>query len=383
MLGTRIQSEFSRLFGTVPLMIASPGRINLIGEHTDYNGGFVLPAAIDKSIYFGFAKNNTRTARVYSLDYKAMETFELDERQPREKGWINFILGVTVQLQRAGHPVEGFDCVFGGDIPIGAGLSSSAALENGVGMGLSELFELEIPKQELILHSQRAEHEFAGVKCGIMDMFASMMGRKGHALRLDCRSLDFAYFPLSLGGFKLVLLDTRVEHSLGDSAYNTRREECRQGVEKVASRYPQVRSLRDVSLDRLNEVKQDLPGKVYDRCRYVIAENQRVLKSCELLAQGDLAGFGREMYSSHDGLSGLYEVSCPELDFLVAQARENPHVLGARMMGGGFGGCTLNLVASDQVDAFVSELYESYERAFGIALKSYVVATSDGTRRLF
>lgn len=382
MLTNQIRTEFYRLFERVPLLIASPGRINLIGEHTDYNEGFVLPAAIDKSIYLGFAKNGTRSCQVFSLDYQAMDSFSLDELVPREKGWINFLMGVAAQLQHAGYPIEGFDCVFGGDIPIGAGLSSSAALENGVGMGLSELFDLKVPNLELVNFSQKAEHDFAGVKCGIMDMFASMMGRSGHALRLDCRSLEFAYFPLSLGEYELLLLDTSVEHSLGDSAYNTRREECQTGVDKVRTRFPHVSSLRDVSVDMLAAVKPELPGKVYDRCSYILAENQRLLSSCEALEAGNLAAFGEAMYASHDGLSRLYEVSCEELDFLVAQTSDNPHVLGARMMGGGFGGCTINLIASKHVDHFLSDVSKSYEEAFGISLKAYRVTTSEGTRRI-
>ncbi|MCC5935768.1 MAG: galactokinase [Lunatimonas sp.] len=382
MLTHQIQTEFSRHFGSVPLLIASPGRINLIGEHTDYNDGFVLPAAIDKSIYLGFAKNGTRNCRIYSLDYQAMDSFSLDELVPREKGWINFLMGVTAQLLRAGYPIEGFDCVFGGDIPIGAGLSSSAALENGVGMGLSELFDLRIPKLELVQFAQKAEHEFAGVKCGIMDMFASMMGRSGHALRLDCRSLEFAYFPLSLGEYELMLLDTRVEHSLGDTAYNTRRDECQTGVETVRTQFPQVNSLRDVSADMLDAVRNHLPGRVYDRCSYVVAENQRLLKSCEALEMGNLSAFGDAMYASHEGLSRQYEVSCEELDFLVAQTINKPEVLGARMMGGGFGGCTINLIASAYVDTFLSEVSKAYTNTFGITLKPYRVTTSEGTRRV-
>ncbi|WP_209330895.1 galactokinase [Lunatimonas salinarum] len=383
MIINQVQNEFKRLFGGDPLVIASPGRINLIGEHTDYNEGFVLPAAIDKAIFLGFAKNGTRSCRVYSLDYQAMDSFSLNELVPRESGWINFIMGVTAQLLRAGYPIEGFDCVFGGDIPIGAGLSSSAALENGVGMGLSELFSLNIPKLELVHLSQKAEHEFAGVKCGIMDMFASMMGRSGHALRLDCRSLEFAYFPLSLGAYELVLLDTRVAHSLGDSAYNTRREECQTGVDTVRAHFPEVSSLRDVTMDMLQSVRQELSDVVFDRCHYVISENQRLLNSCKALEAGDLASFGEAMYASHRGLSQQYEVSCDELDFLVAYTIDRTEVLGARMMGGGFGGCTINLIASDRVDTVLAEISQAYQEAFGIQLKPYRVTISEGTRRIY
>lgn len=381
MLPRQIQNKFQELYGIQPLLIRSPGRINLIGEHTDYNEGFVLPAAIDKAIYLGLAKNGTATCRVYSLDYQEHETFELASLTPR-KGWINFIMGVTVQLIKKGYHLEGYDCVFGGDIPIGAGLSSSAALENGVGLGLSELFGLGVEKLELVKISQMAEHEFAGVKCGIMDMFASMMGKENHAIRLDCRSLDYEYFPVNLNDYQLLLCDSQVAHSLAESAYNTRREECQTGVEIVRKHFPEVKNLRDVNQTMLETVKSGLPDKVYGRCHYVISENERLHKSCQALKSNDLEHFGKLLYASHQGLSRQYEVSCDELDFLVENTVNMSYVLGARMMGGGFGGCTLNLVEKSHRTMFMQTMTQTYADRFGKSLKIYDVRIEDGTERL-
>jgi galactokinase len=376
-----IEDKFRELYGSSPMLVRSPGRINLIGEHTDYNNGFVLPAAIDKEMVLAVAKNDSETCRLYSLDYDEAVAFNLQDLQPTDKGWPNYILGVVDQLQKGGYQPGGFDCVFGGDIPIGAGLSSSAALECGAAYALSQLFNLNVEKLQLIKYAQKAEHTFAGVQCGIMDQFASVMGKEAHAIRLDCRSLDFSYFPLELGAYQIVLLDTQVKHSLASSEYNTRRQECEQGVAKVKEKHPQVNSLRDVTLEMLDEVKSEISPVIYKRCRYVIEENDRLLKGCDLLEQGDIKAFGQKMYGSHEGLSEQYEVSCPELDFLVGLAKNNSSVVGARMMGGGFGGCTINLVKSDQKDAFVEEAKQAYKQQFGIEMKTYEVKVTDGTGR--
>ncbi|MEX0881839.1 MAG: galactokinase [Cyclobacteriaceae bacterium] len=373
-----ISKQFQSIYKSEPLIIRSPGRINLIGEHTDYNDGFVLPAAIDKAIYLGFVKNNLQECRVYSLDFQEEETFLLKEMYPR-KGWINFIMGVTAQVKAAGYAIEGFDCVFGGDIPIGAGLSSSAALENGVGYGLSELFCLNLEKLDMIQFSQKAENEFVGLNCGIMDMFASMMGKKDHAIKLDCRSLDYDYFPVKLGKYEFLLCDSQVSHSLANSAYNKRREECELGVKMIRTLYPQVKNLRDVDLRMLESQKKDLPAKVFDRCDFVIRENKRLIKSCEALDMEDLVTFGEMLYGSHLGLSKNYEVSCEELDFLVEKTQGMPFVLGARMMGGGFGGCTLNLVEIAQRETFITSLSDAYREQFGKSMKVYEVRIEDGT----
>jgi len=374
-----LKSKFGELFGSSPLLIRSPGRINLIGEHTDYNEGFVLPAAIDKEIVLALAKNGTDTCRIFSQDYGEMESFSLSGLTPKPNSWSNYIKGVAAQLMEAGHLISGFDGVFGGNIPIGAGLSSSAALENGVCFGLSELFGLNLDPLTMIKFSQRAEHEFAGVACGIMDQFASMMGKTGHSIRLDCRSLAYDYIPLNLDQYRFVLCDSRVKHSLVDTEYNIRKMECEIGVKTIRQYFDQVVSLRDVSPEMLEKVKPELPSKVYSRCLYVLQENRRVLEACSLLEAGDLPEFGKLMYGSHVGLSKLYEVSCPELDFLVKFTQDQPEVLGARMMGGGFGGCTINLVQNQHVETFKTSIVAAYLEQFGQAPEIYEVRIVGGT----
>lgn len=374
-----ITEKFQELFGSSQLTVRSPGRINLIGEHTDYNEGFVLPAAIDKEIYFAFAKNNGKECRIFSYDYGEMNTFSLDDFSPVPQGWINYIMGVVAQLQADGHRIEGFDCVFGGNIPIGAGLSSSAALENGVCLGLSSLFELNLDKLSIIRYSQKAEHEYAGVACGIMDQFASMMGKAAHAIRLDCRSMEYIYFPLDLEEYQFILCDTKVEHALADSEYNQRRSECELGLTAVQNFYSGIISLRDVTYEMLDTVRVEVPPVVYERCSYVLEENDRLLKGCELLKKGDFEGFGKLMYGSHDGLSKKYEVSCRELDFLVDFTREREEVLGARMMGGGFGGCTINLVKWEQKEKLQAEITAAYYEQFMRSPEIYEVNIVDGT----
>lgn len=374
-----IQQKFFERYEREPLMVRAPGRINLIGEHTDYNDGFVLPAAIDKEMILAVGKNNTDSCRLFSMDYNESISFKLVDFKPSaQHPWANYIMGVVDQLQKGGYTLEGFDCVFGGNIPIGAGLSSSAALECGTAYALSKLFDLDVEKRTLVRYAQKAEHIFAGVQCGIMDQFASVMGKKDHAIRLDCRSLEFSYFPLKLGNYQVVLCDTQVKHSLASSEYNTRRKECEEGVSVVKSKYPEVKSLRDITLQMLDELQQELSAEVYKRCRYVIEENERLLRGCELLEQEDMEGFGRQMYGSHEGLSRQYEVSCPELDFLVDFTRDKPYVLGARMMGGGFGGCTINLLAIEHKEDFIRDISLAYQEKFKIDLKTYEVVIKDG-----
>ena len=379
---TIIKNKFFELFNTTPVVVRSPGRINLIGEHTDYNDGFVLPAAIDKEIILALAANNKDICRLYSYDYSESLEFSLSSFKPSEKGWANYIMGVVDQLQKADHKLQGFDCVFGGDIPIGAGLSSSAALECGTAFGLNELFGLGISKSSLIQHAQKAEHEFAGVQCGIMDQFASTMGKEGYAIRLDCRFLDFSYFPLNFQDYQVLLFDTQVKHSLAGSEYNTRRKECEEGVGILQKRYPQVKSLRDASLEMLHTAKEAMAPVVYKRCLYIVEENERLLSGCSLLEKGDIEGFGAKMYGSHEGLSKQYEVSCPELDFLVDFTKDKEYVVGARMMGGGFGGCTINLVSIDEKEKLIESISKAYQKAFGRELKSYEVLITDGSSLL-
>lgn len=379
-----IKSKFFELFNSDPLLVRSPGRINLIGEHTDYNDGFVLPAAINKEIVLAVAANavaanKNDACRLFSYDYKESLEFSLSSFKPSEKGWANYIMGVVDQLQKAGYKLQGFDCVFGGDIPIGAGLSSSAALECGIAFALNKLFDLGISRRKLIQYAQKAEHEFAGVQCGIMDQFASTMGKENHAIRLDCRSLAFSYFPLNFRNYQVLLFDTQVKHSLASSEYNTRRKECEQGVSLLQEQYPEVKSLRDVTAEMLEAAKKKMAPLVYKRCRYIIEENERLLTGCSLLEKGDIKGFGAKMYGSHEGLSTQYEVSCAELDFLVDFTRDKEYVVGARMMGGGFGGCTINLVAVDEKEGLIESIRQAYKDKFGKELKFYEVAITDGS----
>lgn len=380
---TDIQSKFKETFHKEPLIVRAPGRINLIGEHTDYNDGFVMPAAVDKEIFFGIAASDDERSVFYSINYN--ERFEVDLHDPKpvtNPQWANFLLGVLFQFRENGFPVKPFYCAFGGNIPLGAGMSSSAAMECGFAFALSEFHLLNVPRLKIITMAQWAEHHFVGVKCGIMDQFASVMGKAGHAILLDCRSLEHRYAPLDLKEYGIILCDTKVKHSLVNSEYNTRRQECESGVSVLQQHYPQVKSLRDVSAEMLDQHRSEFPGKVYDRCLYVVQEIQRVQIASADLDKNDLKAFGKKMYETHEGLSSLYEVSCEELDFLVAEARKSDSVLGARMMGGGFGGCTINLVRNDRADAFITEMQSKYRKAFSIDMVPYRVRVVDGVSRV-
>ncbi|WP_143961256.1 galactokinase [Litoribacter populi] len=377
-----VLQTYSNLYSSDPIRVKAPGRINLIGDHTDYNEGFVLPAAIDMEIELALGKNSGRTCRIFSIDYKEEFIFDLEDFSPLPSGWANYIMGVVAQFQEKGFLITGFDCVFGGDIPIGAGLSSSAALECGVAVGLNRLFGYDIKKIDLIKMAQKAEHTFAGVQCGIMDQFASIMGKIDHVIQLDCRSLDYRHFKLDLQDYEILLCDTQVKHSLADSAYNTRREECDKGVAILSKNHENVASLRDVTLSMLEEQKSLLDPVIYQRCKFVVEENQRVLDACKALDKGDMVGFGTKMYQSHDGLSNLYEVSCAELDLLVEAAKSMNSVKGSRMMGGGFGGCTINLVKKNEAQAFENEMKQVFQKAFNQELVIYRVNIQDGVREI-
>jgi galactokinase len=375
----QILRAFRERYQGEPVVIRSPGRVNLIGEHTDYNLGFVLPAAINKEIIFALAPNGGNTCRLHTHDLDDQLEVPLHQVQPSDKQWANYLLGVVDQLQKRGYPIGGFDCVFGGNIPIGAGLSSSAAVECGLAFGLNHLFGLGIEPFELAKIGQKAEHTYARVMCGIMDQFANMFGRREHVVRLDCRSLDYVYYPFRMADYRIVLCDTQVKHSLASSEYNTRRQECEAGVALLQQYYPQVQSLRDVTPEMLEKHQEAFDPVVLQRCRYVVEENLRVLAACRDLENGDLQRFGEKMYGSHAGLQHLYEVSCPELDFLVEQAKKEDAVVGARMMGGGFGGCTINLVALETVEPFIQRMTQAYKAQFDIDLKAYVTEIVDGT----
>ena len=356
----QLTTSFQQHFQADPLLICSPGRVNLIGEHTDYNEGFVLPAAIDKAIYLAVGPRTDHELHFVAHDLNKTYQGSLSHLEPTHT-WADYILGVVAQMRLAGYDFPGFNCIFSGTIPMGAGLSSSAALENGVGFALNELFGLGLERIDLVKLSQRAENEFVGAKVGIMDMFASMMGRADHVIKLDCRSLDYTYAPLQMEGICIVLCDSQVKHSLVTSEYNTRRAECEAGVRFLQTFYPDIKSLRDVTMAMLDQHLRDTEPLIYRRCAYVVQENARLLAGVEALEANDIATFGQLMYGSHEGLSKNYEVSCPELDILVDIARTHPGVFGARMMGGGFGGCTINLVREEALDSFTELITKQYE----------------------
>jgi galactokinase len=383
MTTSKISEKYTAVFGNAPdLMVASPGRINLIGEHLDYNGGWVLPAAIDKKITFAIGQRADNTCHLYSMDYDALEIIPLSNVVLSAKSWVNYLLGVVEQFQKEQVLPSGFNLVFGGDVPLGAGLSSSAAVEAGLAFAINELFDLKKSRMDLVKLAQRAENQFVGVQCGIMDMFASVMGRVGEVMCLDCRSLDFEYFPFDFEDIKIVLCDTGVKHSLADGEYNIRRKQCEEGVSILKKHDPSVFTLRDVSLSFLKKYKDEIPPLVYQRCNYVVKEIARVEAACKDLLKGDLAAFGQKMYETHTGLSHYYEVSCPELDFLVKKAKKETAVFGSRMMGGGFGGCTINLVKTDAIPQFIDNMTTAYFKKYKIDLKTYVVTISNGTTLL-
>lgn len=378
-ISSRIREIYQQQFGDPALIVRSPGRINLIGEHTDYNSGFVLPAAIDKAIYIAINKRPDDQILLYAADLDQTFTGSIHALSKSGLQWPDFILGVVQQLLKAGHRLSGFSAVVMGDVPLGAGLSSSAAVECATAFALNELFGLQLARLTMVQTAQKAENEFVGLQCGIMDPFASMFGKEGHVIRLDCRSLDFAYTPFATEVYRIVLFDTGVKHSLASSAYNLRREECEAGVHIIQKTYPQVKSLRDAEPYMVNECLQGGDQNVYHRCRFVVEEINRLQEAFNDLVNNDLNAFGQKMLATHDGLSQLYEVSCAEADTLVDLVRNRPDVLGARMMGGGFGGCTINLVKKESVATLIKELEELYHARFGRIPASYVVTIANGT----
>lgn len=376
-----LSNLFYQKFGNEPLIIDAPGRINIIGEHTDYNDGFVLPAAIDKSVKIAIHKNDTSFCNLVAIDIYEDYSFSINEEmKPVNKQWVNYFLGLINELKEMDYSLGGFNLMFTSNIPVGSGLSSSAAIECGFGFALSELYKLSVSRLDLALIGQQAEHKFAGVKCGIMDQFASLMGKKGQVIQLDCRSLKSTYFPSDMDEYQIVLFDTQVKHNLADSEYNIRREQCELGVQAIKKNNPEVKALRDVSLQMLNELGESFDPVIYKRCKYVIEENNRVVKACKLLEENDVIGVGRLMFDTHDGLSNSYEVSCEELDYLVEAVKNHEGVIGARMMGGGFGGCTINLVKKSDVKHVVSSVEKEYKNDLGKEIKVYKVSISDGVK---
>jgi galactokinase len=376
-IASAVLKLFSDSFSTTPRLFFSPGRINLIGEHIDYNDGFVLPAAIDKGVYFAVSENGQNEIHFYSMDFNEWYSTNLSEIQ-KSTGWKNYLLSVINEFLILGYPIKGFNCVFGGDIPRGSGLSSSAAVEGGLAFSLNELFSIGLSRVELALLCQRAEHNYPNVKCGIMDQFANMMGKKDQVILLDCKDITHQYFPLTLNGYKIVLLNSKVHHTLASGEYNIRRQRCEEGLAILKNEFS-INSFREIdNIEQINLCKNKMSTEVYNCCMYVVQEIFRTKKAAILLEQNDLIEFGKLMYQTHDGLSKLYKVSCVELDFLVEQAKQTPAVLGSRLMGGGFGGCTINIIHENAVNSFIEKATEQYKGQFSIELEAYIMETSDG-----
>ena len=375
---TKISEKFAQLFGCEGEFFASPGRINLIGEHTDYNGGFVFPGAVDCGIMAEIKLNGSDKVCAYSIDMDEYAEFGLNEEDAPSQGWAKYIFGVCRETIKRGGKISGFNTVFAGDVPLGAGMSSSAALESTFAYALSYLFGLDTDRFELARIGQATEHNYIGVKCGIMDQFASCFGKKGNLMRLDCRSMEFEYFPFDpeQHGYKLVLLNSCVKHELVGSPYNDRRASC----ERVAAALGQE-LLRGATIEQLDAIKDSISDEDYRRARYVIGEEKRVLDVCEALEKGDYETVGERMYETHWGMSKDYEVSCVELDFLATVAKECG-VTGCRIMGGGFGGCTINLVKTELYDNFITTAKQKFAAEYGHEPKVISVVISDGARKL-
>ncbi len=376
-----IQS-FRHHFEAEPLVVFAPGRINLIGEHTDYQEGFVFPAAISQGIWVAIAKNNLAVCRAYSLDFDQEFSFELGSMSPKKGHWGTYVMGVCTLLQQAGYPLENFDLVLGGNIPTGAGVSSSAALSVAVGLGLSEVFSFHIPKKNLALYAQKAEHLFAGVNCGIMDPYASAFGVQNHALLLDCRTVTHQEIPVHLGEYSLLLVNSKVSHALANSAYNQRRAACEESVVILQKNFPEIRTIRDLKEDNLSSIKQLLPEVLFPKAKHVLTECARVHLVAEALQSGNLVQVGKLLQASHESLRDDFEVSCTELDFLALQANSTTGVLGARMMGGGFGGCLLTLLKTKEIPNFKTKIQEAYHETFQLTPDFIEVSPGSGARQV-
>ena len=379
----KLSALFASQFNEAPsFVIASPGRINLIGEHVDYNHGFVLPAAIDKYMYVAVSKRSDHQIVMHAADIQQNYQTSLDNASQRSSlDWPNYVLGVAHELKKDGHTISGFNILITGNIPVGAGVSSSAALECATVFSLMHLFDINISKQTMVQIAQRAENNFVGVNCGVMDQFASMFGKADHVIKLDCADLSYTYFPFKLDGISIVLFDTFVKHSLASSEYNTRRQECETGIAALRQQFS-ITSFREATLTMLDAVADTISSDVYSRCRYVIEEIARMESACNHLLAGEIDAFGARMYETHTGLSKLYNVSCPELDLIVENCKNDPAIIGARMMGGGFGGCVIALVQATELETVYNRINAVYENTFGRSMGKYVMQIGDGTRLL-
>jgi galactokinase len=376
---TGIRKQFQQYFGKECRIASAPGRINMIGEHTDYNLGFVLPGAIDRNIFLALSPNPDDMLNLRALEFNEHHSFSLDDMRP-VKGWPTYLLGMISMLMPEKRLPDGMDVMISGNVPIGAGMSSSAALCSAFGLALNEVYQLGLSRMEIALAGQQTEHRFAGLQCGIMDQFASLHGKSGHLMKLDCRSLEFEYIPFHFPDIRIILVNSMVSHSLASSEYNLRRQQCETGVAFLQKQDPSIHSLRDVSLAQLDAQRAELDVKVYKRCRFIVEENQRLLKGCDLLKQQNLDAFGKLMYESHMGLSNEYEVSCPESDFLVNTIKELRGVKGARQMGGGFGGCIISLVEKKAEEIFIRDIQKKYGVKYGKIPDCYAMSISEGAR---
>ncbi|MGL4385562.1 MAG: galactokinase [Flavobacterium sp.] len=373
---------FKKSFGKdAEKTVLSPGRINIIGEHIDYNDGYVLPAAIDKIICFAFAKNNTKTSKIFAIDFDDNFSIDVTKKiEDKDKGemWTNYLRGVIKQLQDKGYKFEGFDCVFSSNIPIGSGLSSSAALECGFLFGINQMFNLGVKQLDAALMSQKAEH-WVGINCGIMDQFASTFGKENKVIKIDCKTFDFEYHDANFSNYSVVLFDSNVKHALVTSEYNTRRKQCEEGIAIIKAKFPEIKSYRDCNESHVLAVKDKMSADVFKRASFVVKEINRVNLACIALDKGDILGLGKLMFQTHEGLSKDYEVSCKELDMLVDTMKKQETVIGARVMGGGFGGCTINLIKKGHEDEIKNMIVPLYKKTFGIDLKIYDAKISNGT----
>jgi galactokinase len=374
--------RFEKLFGTRPRIFRAPGRVNLIGEHTDYNDGFVLPAAVAFSTYVAIAARPDRKLAIRSEGFAGNFDFDLDRLPQRRTGsWCDYILGVAAALRQQGCDLSGANLLIHGEVPIGAGLSSSAAIEVASALALLSLGKTQLPLPEIARLCRKAENEFVGARVGIMDQFVSCMGKAGHAILLDCRSLEPRFVPIP-ADLRLVVCNTMVKHDLATGAYNTRRAECEEGVRFFAKLDPAIRALRDVSPELLDQHARDLPATIWKRCNHVVRENQRTLDAARALADGDLGRVQELMRESHRSLRDLYEVSCRELDIMLEAAESLPGFCGGRMTGGGFGGCTANLVRRENTQEFAAQVSERYRHATGITAQVYTCSAEDGAQAL-
>jgi galactokinase len=380
-LSERVKGIFKEKFASEPHLYFSPGRINFIGEHVDYNDGFVMPAAIDKGICYAIAPNRSNLLNFYSIDFEEELSVEI-RSFTKTTSWKNYVLSVVNEFMLLNKEVRGFDCAFGGNIANGAGMSSSAAVEGGLAFAINELFNFGLSRKELALLCQKAEHNFPCVNCGIMDQYANMMGMKDNVLLLDTRSVEHEYIPLNLDGHVVVLINTNVHHNLASSEYNTRRHQCNEGLD-ILKKEMGVSSFRDIKVPAdIEPYKGKMDDAVYKRCSYVVHEIQRAQEAAHFLKSGRLEDFGLLMFVTHEGLRNLYEVSCPELDFLVDEAKKNSNVIGSRMMGGGFGGCTINLIRKESVKSFIDHITPAYQQAFHITPHVFHVDIVDGTHEI-